>query len=312
MKHNCLILAVLVVACVLLLQISCEEQTVVASESTIVVKPSEPVNPASTAITPLRGQEPAKAEAAPAKEPAPKITIEKVAHDFGEVGPGTENLCEFKFTNTGNSLLKITKVSRTCGCTPFTLEKNEYASGESGTLKVKYHSGRLPGSVNRRLFIYSNDSERPKVKLTIKANIVLKVTCEPKQLRLSFRDENAGCPEITLNSIDGQPFAIKRFKSSANTITADYDSSVEATSFVLQPKVDIEKLRSRLDGRIRIDLTHPKCEAVSISYKVLPRFEIKTTSIVIYKVEPNEPTTREVLILNNYYEDLEFESYSSR
>ena len=313
MKRNCLILTVLVVACVLLLQIGCEGQVVVSSESGIAVKASKPAGLASTGITPQRKQQPVKAETAPkAGERGPKITVEKAVHDFGEIGPGAKKYCEFKFTNTGDSLLKITKVSRTCGCTPFTLEKNEYAPGESGTLKVKYNAGGLGGSVNRRLFIYSNDKERPKVTLTIKAKIVPKVAHEPEKLHLLFKGENASCPEITLTSIDGQPFAIKYFKSTANTITVDYDSSEKATRFVLQPKVDIEKLRERLDGNISIGLTHPECDKISISYRTLPRFEVKPPLIVVYKVEPQEPTTREVWILNNYDEDFEVESVSSR
>ena len=313
MKRNCLILTVLVAACVLLLQIGCEEQSVVASESRVAAKASKPANLASTGMTPLRKQQPVKAETAPqAGERGPEITVEKAVHDFGEIGPGAKKYCEFKFTNTGDSLLKITKVSRTCGCTPFTLEKNEYAPGESGTLKVKYNAGGLSGSVNRRLFIYSNDKERPKVTLTVRAKIVQKVAHEPDKLHLLFKDENASCPEITLTSVDGQPFAIKYFKSTANTLTADYDSSKEATRFVLQPKVDIEKLRERLDGSISIGLTHPECDRISIFYRTLPRFEVKPPSIVVYKVEPEEPTTREVWILNNYDEDFEVESVSSR
>lgn len=323
MKRNCLILTVAVLVYALLLQSVCQEEAVLASESETAVKPSKPVISASLGITSPQKQESAKAETPPpAKEPAPKITfekvvhdfgitLEKVVHDFGEVGPRTQNICEFEFTNAGDSLLEITKVSKTCGCTPFTLEKNEYAPGESGALKVKYNAGGFGGPVNRRLFVYSNDKERPKVTLTIKAKIVLKVDHEPKKLSLSFKEESAGCPEITLSSIDGKPFAIKDFKSTGNSITADYDSSVEATKFVLRPKVDTEKLRKRLNGRISIGLTHPECDNVSIPFSTLARFETKPPTIVVYKVKSQEPITKEVWILSNYDEDFEVESASS-
>ena len=236
MKRNWLIFAGLVVGSVLLLQIGCQEQVGVEAGS-------EPELTTSRAeLSP-----PPEARAAPdVDELVPEIRFEKVVHGFGDIGPETRNVCGFKFTNTGGGLLKITSVSKTCGCTPYTLEKTEYAPGESGTLKVKYYSGKRPGPTIKRLFVFSNDKTRPKVTLTISANVVLKVAYEPKQLKLLLNEANAGCPEITLTSLDNQPFAIKDFKSTGECITADYDSSVKSNKFVLEPKVDIEKLQKAL------------------------------------------------------------------
>jgi len=77
----------------------------------------------------------------------PRIEFESIAHDFGDITPGTENICKFKFKNIGSELLKIEKVTKSCGCTPFELKKTEYAPGEQGELKVKYnHSGKAAGN----------------------------------------------------------------------------------------------------------------------------------------------------------------------
>jgi hypothetical protein len=62
--------------------------------------------------------------------PLPRISFEKTVYDLGDVGQGTKNECEFRFTNTGRGLLKIDKISRTCGCTVFHLDKKEYAPNE--------------------------------------------------------------------------------------------------------------------------------------------------------------------------------------
>jgi hypothetical protein len=67
-----------------------------------------------------------------AGESLPRISFEKTVFDLGDVGQGTKNTCEFRFTNTGRGLLKIGKISRTCGCTVFQLDKKEYAPNESG------------------------------------------------------------------------------------------------------------------------------------------------------------------------------------
>jgi hypothetical protein len=245
-------------------------------------------------------------------EPAPKITFEKVVHDFGELGPGTKNVCEFNFTNTGDGLLKITKVSKTCGCTPYTLAKKDYVPGESGVLKVKYNAASQHGPIRKRLYVSSNDKSNPKIALTIKAKIKPKISYRPKMLNLLLSRENAGCPEITLASLDGKPFSIKQFKSTADCITADYDSSIKATRFVLQPKVNMEKLRKGLNGRVDIRLTHPESDKVIIPFKVLPKFKINPPSIIVLNAEPQKPVKRRVWVLNNYDKDFEVESASSK
>lgn len=253
---------------------------------------------------------PAK-EASSAGRQGPVISFEKLVHDFGQVKPKSTNLCEFTFKNRGDSLLKITNVSKTCGCTPFSLDKKEYAPGESGILKVEYNAGRKQGAVSRRLFVSSNDKAKPKVELIIKAEIVLKVDFEPKRLNLSLRKENADCPAITLRSLDKKAFSIKSFKARPDCVTADVNEAFEATRHVIEPKVDMEKLKNQLKGRITIGLTHPECDAVIVSFGALSEFKITPTSLVVFKAEPEKPVKRDVWLLNNYDEDFEVESVSS-
>jgi hypothetical protein len=301
MKRNCLILTAFIVVCVLLLQIGLQKQAVAAEKTKPELTAPKPAPPSAKAETP---PEPNK--------PAPKIKFEKVTHDFGKIAPGTKNVCEFKFANTGDSLLKITKVSKTCGCTPYTLAKKVYEPGESGTLKVKYNASKRPASITRRLYVSSNDKANPKVTLIVKAKIVQKVDYNPERLNLLLKGENAGCPEIMLNSTDNKPFAIRQFKSTDNCITADYDPSVKAAKFVLQPKVDMEKLQKGLNGRVEISLTHPGYDTVTIPFAVLSKFKSEPSSIVVFKAAPQKPITKEVWILSNYDEDFEIESALSQ
>jgi len=49
--------------------------------------------------------------------------FEQPIHDFGMVAPGSVQTCEFNFKNEGIGKLVINDVSKTCGCTVFTLEK---------------------------------------------------------------------------------------------------------------------------------------------------------------------------------------------
>jgi hypothetical protein len=295
MERKCLNLTTIIVSCVLVLGTGCREQAGVAG------KPQVPVgSPKGVKVA-----EPNEAAAG-----GPKIVFEQVVYDFGDIGPGMNKTGKFKFTNAGNSLLKITNVEECCGVVT-RLIKREYAPGESGTLEVDYRSGPQPGTVQRQVHVNSNDKATPRAALTIKATIVQKVRFEPDRLNLLLKAD-ANCPSITLTSLDGKPFSIKQFKSTGNSITADVNSSVEATKIVLQPKVDVEKLRKGLSGVIEISLTHPECDTVAIPFNALPEFEVRPPLLIVFNAQPQKPIERDLSVLNNYGADFEIESTSSQ
>jgi hypothetical protein len=238
------------------------------------------------------------------KGPGPRITFEERFHHFGKVDTNTKYTCDFEFTNTGNSILRIEEVTLSCGCLKGTAtDKEEYLPGEAGTVHVKFRSGDSGLTVKKHVYITSNDKNNPKTDLIIKADQTLKVDHDPERLYLSLVEENAGCPQITLHSRDNQPFAIKDFKSTGDCITADYDSSIERTKFILDAKVDTKNLENNLIGHINISVTHPECDSVIIHYETLPRFEVSPSSIVIFDAEPQKPVIKEVWVFSNYARD---------
>lgn len=309
MKPNQLtlsVLTILLMSCVLFLQAGCEEEAMTPRS----------LNPnwfKQQTWAAINQQAPQRAiTGAPTVTAAPRIAFEKVTHNFGDVGPGTNHVCEFRFTNTGNGILKINEVSKVCGCTPFSLDKMEYAPGESGTLRVGYYADSQFSQTKKQLFVLSNDRRSPKVALNIEARIVAKIDYEPKSLRLSLKHQNAGCPQITLTSLDNQPFSIRSFKSTANCITADYNPSAVATRFVLQPRVDMARLEQTLNGRIEIELTHPEYKVVTIGLNALPRFKVSPRPIVVREARQNYTVTRKVRVQNNYQEGFELEKVYSK
>ncbi|MFZ2147967.1 MAG: DUF1573 domain-containing protein [Sedimentisphaerales bacterium] len=311
MRQNCFILLILAVGCVLLLQFGCQEQATTAEKPT----PAASLSRSKTAGAPETAVAvpPEKAEAAPARldKGAPKITFENIVYDFGQIGLGAgKKVAEFKFTNTGEGLLEIADVERCCGVVT-KLDKTEYAPGESGVLKAEYEGSR-PGLDRKILYVKSNDKTNPKIALTLKAEVVAKITIEPKRLKLFLGEENAGCPKIVISSLDNQPFTITGFKSTADCITADVDSSVEATKFILDPKVDMEKLKDNLKGHININLTHMEEKTAEILFDVLPKFTINPPLIISFNAEPQKPIIRKVTVLNNYGGNFEIESVSSK
>ncbi len=301
MKTNNTILMVFIVSLLLFLQLGCEEERKLPDKSNL---PTQQITPAVA---------PAKAEVV---EPIvdlkkPKIEFEKVIHDFGSIGPGTKQSCNFNFKNIGDGLLRIGKVKATCGCTVPKLKKKEYQPGESGTIKVRYSAEEHPGKVNRKLYVSNSDKKNPNVMLTIKAKVELKIDYQPKKLKLLLQEANAGASEITIKSLDGQPFAIKRVKSTAGCITIVFDPDEQAEKFVFEPIVNVERLKKTLKGSINFYLSHPQTGRITIFYEALPHFKVEPAALSILNAVPQNSTKREVWVLNNYDKGFEIESVSS-
>ena len=300
MKKTLFVLTVIVGCGVLSLQSGCQQPA------------KEPAKPKIVEPQTLK-PEPQTLKSEPKTELGnPKIEFEKTVHDFGEISPLTNHVCEFNFKNAGDGLLKITNVTKTCGCTPFTLAKKEYAPGETGTLKVRYHAGQTIGPTKKSLTVSSNDKKTPQVKITIKAKIAEKVSYNPRKINFVRKNGNVACPDITLTSTDNKPFSITQFRAKGGCITADFDPARQATTFVLKPKVNVEKLKNYLSGTIEIVLTHPDAQKIVIFFNSLPEYEINPSSITVLNAKPKQALTRELWILNNYEEEFEIESATSQ
>jgi hypothetical protein len=325
MKRLSLILTILV-TCVLLVQVGCREHDRTSEEPNAAALQPEAVverEPVEVAVEPLPEEpveEPVAAkpeEAAADNKPelstgSAKFVFENVTHDFGDISPRSKNTCEFKFKNAGDALLRIGKIHSTCGCTVPELSKKEYAPGESGVIKATFNAGRGVGTVTKRLYVPNNDKKNSKVTLTIRARIVMKVAFEPSRIMLLLENENAGCPNITLKSVDGKPFAVTGFSAPGQSITADFDPAKQAAEFVLKPKADIEKLKKHSRGTIRIALTHPGAPSANITYQVVPEFQINPNAIVLRNVKAQRAEKRKVSVVNNYGRDFEIESIRSQ
>jgi len=318
MKLNRTILLVIISVLVLNLQSGCEETAKVPQPGRKVTAPSP--EKATKAVEDKKPQI-RKTQKAPnriqakdsqkqeGKEPVIKVT--NPVHDFGKVAPSKKYNCQFEFKNVGNAQLKITKIQTTCGCTVAQLKKKAYAPGESGTIKVTFRTPSRQGSTSKHLYILSNDKKNPKFALTLKATVELKVVFKPKLLELSLKAENAGARPVTITSKDGQPFAIKSITSTSNVITASFDPAVKATEFVLEPKVDVQKLKKNLKGNIKIDTTHPDTSLINIPYSAPALFDISRPRIVIQNADPQNPVVKTIWITSNYGDEIEIESISS-
>jgi len=242
----------------------------------------------------------------------PKVQLEKTIHDFGKMGPGKSRTCNFVFKNVGEGELIIKKIQSTCGCTVPQLKKKKYAPGESGTIKVTFRAPTHEGPTTKHLYILSNDPKKPKYQFSVKAVVEVKVSFSPKRISLDLREENAAAPKIILKSKDDQPFSIKSITSSQSVVTVEFDPTVKATEFILEPKIDKEKIQKYNNGNIRIMVTHPGAGVINIAYNAKAPFTLSRQRILIRNAEPQKTVTKDTWIISNYDMPIEIEAISSK
>ena len=102
----------------------------------------------------------------------PKITFDKMRHDFGKVSEGDGPVShDFTFTNTGKAPLIIQNVAVTCGCTTPEYTRQPIRPGEKGFIKVSYDVKGRPGAIDKTVTVHAN-SVPPTTDLRITGEVI--------------------------------------------------------------------------------------------------------------------------------------------
>lgn len=105
-----------------------------------------------------------------AQDKVAKIEFKSDTVDYGTIEKGSNGVRVFKFTNTGDAPLIISKVSSSCGCTIPKKPKGPILPGQTGEIEVKYDTNRV-NPIRKTITVISN-AETPTVALKIKGLVV--------------------------------------------------------------------------------------------------------------------------------------------
>ncbi|MHC5119752.1 MAG: DUF1573 domain-containing protein [Planctomycetota bacterium] len=289
------------------------------------VEPSTELEKGAVDTSTVKGQEPAGAKEVVAEaEKTPKIVLTKETNDFGEVGPKSKHVADYEFVNKGNAALLVNNVQSTCGCSKPVLMKDgirhsvplkepvPFEPGQSGRVEVTFTAGSTKGAVKKHLYILTNDPVTPRAQLEVKANVVTKVSVAPESVDLLLDQDNAGMPELVVQSEDGKEFSIRSITVANKTIDVPFDATEKATKFVLHPKVDIQKLEQFSTGVVQISTDHPQGGTLMVRYNAKPIYEVSNPRYILQNIVPGESVLRENLIRSNYGKVAEIDSVTSR
>lgn len=103
----------------------------------------------------------------------PKIELDKIEHNFGNINEGDVVETEFMVKNVGESDLLIANAKGSCGCTVPVWPKEPIAPGESAPIKVSFNSNGKPGNQSKTVTLTTN-TENGRETFTIRATVTPK------------------------------------------------------------------------------------------------------------------------------------------
>lgn len=100
---------------------------------------------------------------------APEMTFDSLIIRREKIPYGGDGMFIFRFRNTGESPLIISKVNPSCGCIGIGYSHEPFQAGEVGEIEVRYDTKRI-GPINKTVTVTSNASQ-PWIRLRIKGEV---------------------------------------------------------------------------------------------------------------------------------------------
>ncbi len=133
--------------------------------------------------------------------PKPRIAIEPMAHDFGEIAQGSVVKFTFTIKNTGDAPLEI-NARPSCGCVVPKYDR-VIEPGQEGALEAQLSTAGFRGLQNKTIQVTTNDPDNPSLTLRLTANIRTAIEVRPSetiQMRLSANAPTVQEVEIVANT----------------------------------------------------------------------------------------------------------------
>jgi len=209
---------------------------------------------------------------APPPEEAPRIQMQEVTFDFGEVYQLEEVTHEFAFANTGKSTLTIGAITASCGCAVVTPSKKDFAPGEQGTIKVVFNAARYRDRVSKHIYVDTNDPVTPRVILTMTGVVKVEVEVTPTGIytgRLKVGDSIERI--VTITPVEVKSFNILGVKSDHPALTAEAQAAPDKPgAYQIKVRFGPVAKPERINAKvvIRTDLPHTKELSISVFGRV--------------------------------------------
>lgn len=111
----------------------------------------------------------------------PRVEVDETTHDFGILPPHTTVTHAFTIRNTGEAPLELTKGETSCKCTFAGVPNGAVPPGGEAKIELTWNTGRID-QYQQTAEIRTNDPQRPRLSLTVKGKIDIRIAVEPEGL----------------------------------------------------------------------------------------------------------------------------------
>jgi hypothetical protein len=243
--------------------------------------------------TPVRAAAPAQESGAPAVSTdaavtRPRLEVDQVEIDGGEVEPGKMVDFVFPLRNTGQLPLEIQKVKPSCGCIIVGNFDHTIPPGGVGSVRAAIRTAGLRGQVTKHLTVMSNDPEHPAFTLTMSARMFQPIEVFPGlDILLPLNPGRPTSLEVVVRCNEKQPLEIKKIETSVDFVHARLLPSAIAagdpsTDQRLEITVDKAPPTEVFDATITLHVNRPARPQILLHVSGYPRTAVAATPPRIY------------------------------
>ncbi|MES2438294.1 MAG: DUF1573 domain-containing protein [Verrucomicrobiota bacterium] len=164
------------------------------------------------------------------------LEFEQLVKEINAAADASQVTAEFNFTNKSDKPVTIAKSDPGCSCLKVEISggKLKYAPGESGTIRGTFDMGNFSGTVDKVIALWlDNDPEdTPSMKLTVRVNIPVLVSMEPKTVKWDL-GEKAAPKTIHIVMAEGKPIHVTGAKCSSPSFTCEVKTVEEGKKYDL-------------------------------------------------------------------------------
>jgi hypothetical protein len=164
---------------------------------------------------------------------SPSIKAIEPNFTFPTVTAGDLVKHSFIITNTGTSVLVISNVLTSCGCTTANNWTTKIEPGATGTIPIIFNSFNYSGEVSKMVTILSNDPKQPAILVRFNGKVFKPLSVEPSFLLMALTPDQTGTGEAKILNQTAKAIQIKEIRPGNTAFTTILKTNKPGFSYSL-------------------------------------------------------------------------------
>jgi len=141
------------------------------------------------------------------------LKFDVTTHNFGLVKEEDEQVSyHFIYKNISDSIIRITQVTTSCGCTASEWKKEPILPKENGVIKVTYKTTKRPGKFTQPILVHINNDSLEQINLFITGEVLPKQKTMSEIYPIPIGNLRFKSTHVTFNKIKNDTIAVDTLK----------------------------------------------------------------------------------------------------